>query len=136
MDTGWKFPTTFGNPSNLRTNPSNLGADDGSNAAEGTVGDKEDTATFAFGIPVGATINGIEIEIQGNAAGGNNLDTVTIQVNLSWNAGTNYTAAKEYDFTKTTPVTTETAILGGAADTWGRAWTDGEFSDANFRARL
>jgi hypothetical protein len=32
--------------------------------------------------------------------------------------------------------TEHTAILGGSADTWGRAWSPADFSDANFRVRL
>jgi hypothetical protein len=26
--------------------------------------------------------------------------------------------------------------LGGVTNTWGRAWSDADFSDANFRVRL
>ncbi len=41
---------------------------------------------------------------------------------------------------KTTATTLTTAeatyLLGGAADTWGRTWTSGEFSNANFRVRV
>ena len=29
-----------------------------------------------------------------------------------------------------------TYSFGGAADTWGKAWTAGEFSNANFRVRF
>lgn len=52
-------------------------------------------------------------------------------IELSWNGGTTWTAAK----TSTTFTTTEaTYILGSGTDTWGRAWTTNELS--NFRVRI
>jgi hypothetical protein len=56
-----------------------------------------------------------------------------MSVELSWDGGTTWTAAK----TDTQGTRTEhTAVLGGAADTWGRTWTVGDLSDANFRVRV
>jgi len=52
-------------------------------------------------------------------------------IELSWNGGTTWTAAK----TSSTFTTSEASyILGGAADTWGRTWTQAEL--ANLRVRI
>jgi hypothetical protein len=54
-------------------------------------------------------------------------------VQLSSDGGTTWTTALS-----TTTLTTTTAvyILGGATNTWGRTWTAGDFSNANFRVRI
>ncbi len=64
-----------------------------------------------------------------DATAGNNR----IEVDLSWDGGTSWTAV-QIDGTEPTSETTVT--LGGSADTWGRAWTIAELSDANFRVRV
>ncbi len=54
-------------------------------------------------------------------------------VELSWDGGATWTAAN------TTPVLNDsesTFLLDGETDTWGRTWSDTEFSDANFRLRI
>ncbi len=56
-----------------------------------------------------------------------------MDVELSWDGGTTWTAAKT-DSQETT--TEHTVILGGSVDGWGRTWSVGEVSDANFRVRL
>ena len=56
-----------------------------------------------------------------------------MSVELSWNAGSSWTAAKT-DSVETT--TEHTATLGGSTDTWGRSWTVSETGDANFRVRV
>jgi hypothetical protein len=54
-------------------------------------------------------------------------------VQLSWNNGTSWTTAKQ---TSTLTTSEATYTLGGTADTWGRAWTLSELSNANFRVRV
>jgi hypothetical protein len=83
----------------------------------------------AFVINQTNTIDGVEVklEISGTTGAGD------INVGLSYDGGTSWTS------TKTTPAltTTDTVVtLGGPADTWGRTWTTGEFSNANFQVRL
>ena len=54
-------------------------------------------------------------------------------VQLSWNAGASWTTA----ITSATLSTNETVYtVGGVTNTWGRAWSNTDFSDANFRLRL
>jgi hypothetical protein len=56
-----------------------------------------------------------------------------ICVQLSWDGGVTWTAAKT---TSTLSTSEATYSLGGAADTWGRSWSSGDFSNANFRVRV
>ena len=75
------------------------------------------------------SIQGIEIklEVSGTTGAGD------IDVELSYDGGTSWTTVK----TTPTLTTTDTVVtLGGPADTWGRAWTPAEFSNANFQVRL
>lgn len=88
--------------------------------------------TFTFGVPVAVTsINGIEVRLDGavdNASGTNRMCA-----RLSWDGGVTWTATKQL-----TALTTSIAtyVLGGPLDTWGRAWTGAQFSDANFRVEV
>jgi len=54
-------------------------------------------------------------------------------VQLSWDGGATWTTAKS-----TTTLTTSEApyVLGTATDTWGRTWSDANFTNANFRVRV
>jgi hypothetical protein len=54
-------------------------------------------------------------------------------VELSWNGGATWTAAKT-----TSALGTAQAryVLGGVADRWGRTWAVSGLSDANFRVRV
>jgi hypothetical protein len=54
-------------------------------------------------------------------------------IQLSWDGGVTWTAVQS---TGTLGSAETTTILGGAADTWGRLWTPGDFSNANFRVRV
>ncbi len=86
---------------------------------------------YSFGIPSGATIDGIEVQCEFNNALGGFVSTV--QFSLSWNNGTNYTATKSDTVTGTTDAT---KTYGGATDTWGRSWTDSEFADGTFLMKI
>lgn len=55
-------------------------------------------------------------------------------VELSWNGGTNWTAAKTMASDLTTSEVTYT--LGANNDTWSHSWTVAQMSDANFRVRI
>ena len=59
--------------------------------------------------------------------------TNSFSVELSWDGGVSWTAALS-DGIETT--SEHTAILGGTADTWGRAWSVLEIGDVNFRVRV
>jgi hypothetical protein len=97
-------------------------------------GDDDSHRFYTYGISIPAacsTIAGIEVRLDWwlDAVNGNNK----IQVALSWDGGTSWTAAQS----DTSEWTTETTvILGGPADDWVRTWTIAELSDANFRVRI
>ena len=86
---------------------------------------------YSFGIPSGATIDGIEVQCEFNNSNGG--FTSTVQFSLSYNNGTNYTATKSSTVVGTTDTT---RTYGGAADTWGRSWTDSEFADGTFLVKI
>jgi hypothetical protein len=54
-------------------------------------------------------------------------------VQLSWDGGTTWTAPKT---TATLGTSLATFTLGGAADTWGRAWSAANLTNASFRLRV
>ena len=55
-----------------------------------------------------------------------------VDVDLSWDGGESYTSAQSATLTTTEQIIT----VGDSEDTWGRAWSDDEFSNANFRVRI
>ena len=85
---------------------------------------------FGFAIPAGSALSGIEVQLDAWA------DATTsgpyICVEISWDGGISWTAAKN---TPTLGAVEAAFILGSTSDNWGHAWGDGEFSDTNFRLR-
>ena len=150
VSTGFRGPTAnaavtsgAGDNNGYEVNAANANADDGLYAVDNNSGtgtstsctsnskDKHRYSNYGFSIPGGATIQGIEVRL--NARVDSTSGAPTICVQLSWNGGTTWTTAKS----TTTLATAETTrILGGVSDTWGRTWSSGDFSDANFRVRL
>ncbi|OGZ43263.1 MAG: hypothetical protein A2719_01055 [Candidatus Ryanbacteria bacterium RIFCSPHIGHO2_01_FULL_45_22] len=134
-DTGFKTTGTvevntgWGNMTTTRINTSN-----NSDAACSATCDNSDDAQlsdYSFGIPSGATIDGIEVVTE--MAEGASADTILVDFSLSWNDGTSWTSVK----TATVDGTTDTDYtVGGSSDTWGRSWTDTEFANGTFRLRL
>jgi hypothetical protein len=83
-------------------------------------------------IPNGATIKGIAVRVDWflDAVGDNSL----IKVELSWDGGTNWTAAKTDSAAST--ATGNSVTLGDSTDDWGRDWDEDELTDANFQVRI
>jgi hypothetical protein len=136
-DTGFLNPSdqaadTGGNGNGFELNPTNAFADDSSYAlnVDGP-GDRHRYYDYAISIPSGCSIKGIEMRLDWWIQ--NTTGTNSMSVELSWDGGTSWTAAKT-DSTETT--SEHTALLGGSSDTWGRTWTPAELSDDNFRARV
>lgn len=93
--------------------------------------DKHAFYNYGFSVPAGAAIKGIEVKL--NARADSTSGGPKICVQLSWDGGRTWTV------TRNTPTLTKTLAdytLGGAADTWGRAWNETNLSDANFRVRI
>jgi hypothetical protein len=132
-----------GDNNGFQTSPNNAQANDGLFAVDTNSGTNTNTSCtntgkdkhiyrdYNISLPGGATINGIEVRLDARADSTTGAPKMCIE--LSWNGGSTWTAAK----TTPTLTTSEASYtLGGAADTWGRAWSTGEFSNANFRVRV
>src|SRR3972149_5638528 len=134
--TGLKSPAATGEDYNEWTNPANGYTSD--NARADALYDilpaDQDYYNFSFGLPGGATIDGIvvSVEMYSNSALPYHC---YIQAELSWNGGASYTTTGYYAIT-TTAWSDEIHTFGGSTNTWGRSWTDTEFSNTNFRVRL
>lgn len=122
-DTGYKAPTATGAENNKWTNPANAYANDGSYAtrADAAGGNAQSYETFGFGLPAGAIINGIIVQVEAkinSAAAGHRLT-----INLKG------TTEKT-----TTDLTTSDVLytLGASNDLWGDTWTAANLSDVNF----
>jgi hypothetical protein len=88
---------------------------------------------YGLSIPSGATINGIEVRLDAYIDSTAST-TRRLCVDLSWDGGTSWTTAKQIGSNLT--ISQATYTLGTASDTWGRAWSIGDFSNANFRVRV
>lgn len=136
--TGWKNPSanatdTGGDGNGFELSPENAYSDGGGVASNlNGDGDRHRYYGYDFGLPGGATIDGIEVRLDWYVDPGA-PDGPKLTVELSWDGGTSWTSAKETGYgTKNE----QTNILGGPTDTWGRSWTVDELSSANFRVRI
>jgi hypothetical protein len=144
--TGLKSPTTYatGTTGNPPSYPGQALVDDvatgGTNDAVcalfrtvnsgggGGVADSEIYDGFTFGIPSGATIDGIEVVVSGYRTG---TPSVGAYFRICLDGGSGWTAYKD-----TSTLTTVDAeyTLGGSGDDWSGDWS--LFSDANFKLEI
>lgn len=128
--------------SNAWLNPTNIGADDGTNLAEITAAtyDSPDicellvASNFGFTVPTDATINGITVEIDRNNAAGAASDN---RVQLA--KGTTFASLvgnNKADTATDWPAALASVSYGGAADLWGTTWTGSEINSASFAVML
>lgn len=131
-DTGLKSPASTGEDYNQWSTPSGAFSSNDSYALESVQGEKQDYYDFTFSVPSGATIDGVEVQVEAKDLNCN--VSCIIGVELSWDGGVTYTTAG-YD---TGELTSSDVVytLGGSTDIWGRTWSDTNFSDANFRLRI
>ena len=133
VNTAWRSPTA--NDAGLNggfTNPGNAYANDSNRASRSGVSDISHVYRgYGFNIPQDAIIQGIEVRLDWflNGTDGNN----EMRVDLSRDGGASWTPVQT-DSRETT--SEHTVVLGGIGDTWGRTWTAGDFSSANFRVRV
>ena len=86
---------------------------------------------FGLTIPLGASVNGIEVRLDAYVANSNNSPAMCVE--LSWNNGVSWTAAK------TTPLLTNslaTYVLGSTTDDWGRSWIASQLGNGTLRVRV
>jgi hypothetical protein len=132
-----------GDNNGYETSPANAYANDSSVATDTNSGtnkstsctdngkDKHQYYNYNFNLPATALIQGIEVRLdaRADATGGSPL----ICVQLSWDGGLTWTAAKS---TPTLGTTEATYSLGSPSDPWGRTWSPGDFNNASFRLRV
>ena len=149
--TGFKACTTTSNAADTggdgngyETTAANACATDGSIATDASTGTnttvsctdagKDRHRFWDFGLGMPATVSSVGgIQVRADVGLNNNSGTAQICAQLSWDAGTTWTAAKSIAVPN---VAVTTYNLGAANDTWGRTWLGSEFSNANFRVRV
>ena len=148
-DTG--FDPATGSPSSVWPTPANADATPNTSYAVSPVtnGSQQQWTTFNFTnntpqIPVGATINGIDLQIGAFLSGTGAVSTnCTIGVELSWNNGTNWSSIQSTPTGAGSLTTTKTVFpIGSQANTtaWGaHPWVQPDFANTgsqSFRVRL
>jgi hypothetical protein len=136
--------TNAGDNNGFQTNPTNAFSDDNAlfavdtNSGTNTIADCANTGkdrhrfyNYNFALPAGATINGIQVRLDAKVDSTSGAPRMCVQ--LSWDGGTTWTAAQT---TATLTKDEATYLLGGPADTWGRAWNSAELGNASFRLRV
>jgi hypothetical protein len=135
--------SSAGDNNGYEVNAANAHADDGLFAVDNNSGTNTNTSctnnrkdkhlfyNYNVNVPAGSTILGIEVRLDAKVDSTSGAPKICVQ--LSWNGGTSWTTAKQ---TSTLTTAEATYILGGAADTWGRAWGVADFSNTNFRVRV
>jgi hypothetical protein len=134
--------TSAGDNNGYQSTPANAYANDSvfavdtnsgngtSTSCTSTAKDKHNFYNFNFNITPSA-VQGIEVRLDARADATNGAPKICVQI--SWDGGTTWTTAKN---TTTLTTTEATYTLGSASDTWGRAWTSGNFTNTNFRIRV
>ena len=147
-NTGLRSPTanaadSGGDGNGFESSPASAHTDDALNAVDNNSGsgfstsctstskDSHAFSTYGFTFPAGVSIRGIEVRLDAKVDSTSSSPKMCVQ--LSWDGGTTWTSAKS---TPTLGTSMGTSTLGSAADTWGRSWTTGNLSDANFRVRV
>lgn len=146
-NTGFVAPTannvgTGGDGNGLQTNPANAYANDGLFAVDTDSGTTTSTNCANAGkdshifygfdwssVPAGATIKGLEIQLDAKADGGSGAPKLCLQ--FSTDGGATWTTAQA---TPTLTTSEATYLLGGASDLWGRTWSAADLP--NLRVRV
>jgi hypothetical protein len=93
--------------------------------------DRHQFFNYGIALPAGTSIRGIEVRLDARVDRTSGSPRMCVQ--LSWDGGVSWTAAQA---TATLGTTMTTRLVGGLTNTWGRSWTAGELSNANFRVRV
>jgi hypothetical protein len=93
--------------------------------------DKHQFYNYNLNLPASAVIQGIRVRLDARADGTGGSPKICVQ--LSWDGGITWTAARSTTALSTTEAT---YTLGSLSDTWGRTWSAGDFNNANFRLRV
>jgi len=129
-DVGLKSPTAYDDDYDAWSNPHEALSSNDDYAGAMRNGEMNDWYNFNFGVPEGASIDGIAVNIEGCSLG---IASSVKEVELSWDGGGSYTSENKQN---TFGTTDSTETYGGSTDKWGRTWDDDEFSNVNFRVRV
>ncbi|MDF1497940.1 MAG: hypothetical protein P1P85_01100 [Patescibacteria group bacterium] len=136
-DTGVKTAVTATNASwTSGWNTTSLSGNDASIAVYSSLGTAVGTLSdFTLNVPADAlSIDGIKVEIE--AQENNNSCDGYLNTYLSWDGGSGYTAAYRSPDSGELSMNFTLYTEGGTTDTWGRAWSASEFSNANFKVKI
>ena len=133
-DTGFLSPSACDDDYSDWTNPTSAYSSNDVYATATGIDQYQDYYNFGFSIPSGATIDGIEISVEAYCEDTEEASQ-RLGVELSWNGGSSYTSTSN-TITWSWEEGEYSNVLGGSSDTWGRSWSDTEFSNTNFRIRL
>jgi hypothetical protein len=137
MASSTKSPGTFANDATVGTTVwgslTNAGASDDAYATctngAAAIGRYLKSTNCGFAIPTGATIDGIEVSVERQAADGFSADTEDYAVRIV-KGGTIGTTDKSV--IGVWPATDATQTYGGAADLWGLTWTAADINASTF----
>jgi hypothetical protein len=136
-------PESGGDGNGFQSNPVNAFADDAAAAADTNSGTGTSTSCtnsrkdrhrfydFGLAVPAGSAIAGLEVRLDARADSTSGSPRMCVQ--LSWDGGTTWTAAKATGRLRTSLAT---FTVGGPSDTWGRTWSAADLANANFRVRV
>jgi hypothetical protein len=136
-------PDSGGDGNGFQSSALNALADDGVVATDTNSGSGTSTSCtssskdrhrfydFGLSVPAGSTVTGLEVRLDARADSTSGSPRMCVQ--LSWDGGANWTAAKA---TSTLGTSLTTFVLGGASDAWGRGWSAANLSNPGFRVRI
>ncbi|HYM52122.1 MAG TPA: pilus assembly protein TadG-related protein, partial [Candidatus Dormibacteraeota bacterium] len=131
--TGWVAPTATGTPNDWTTPNNAFTSNDVYATKATTINPNQVYRTFGLSDPGGATITGIEVEMESRSTDNSGC---RLGIELSKNAGSSYTSTGRF----AALTNTETAHLlpssGASTDLWGTTWTWAQLNNTNFRARV
>ena len=127
-DSGYKTPSATHTPNNWDVNTiGNIQTSNDQYVSE-TGGSEQGYSNFGFNIPAGSIIEGIEVQTEAKSTD----KDCRLGLALSWNNGSDYTDYKNVDLSESDSSDT----TGSDSSTWGKTWSAGDFSDANFVVKL
>ena len=123
-------------PANAYTNDTLVATDlnSGSNTNASCINNGKDKHlyyNYDFNFTGTPAITGLELRLDARTDSTSGAPRICVQ--LSWDGGVTWTTARQ---TSTLTTTEATYLLGSTSDTWGRTWSSGNFSNANFRVRV
>jgi len=137
-DTGWQNPgsdnaTGAGSVGDgFEINPQYAYTDDNVSAEnQGGLGDSHLFYNFGLGVPLDATVKGIQVRLDWYLDG--DIGVNSMGAEISWNGGSDWTSPISDDIETTVE---HTAYLGDSANDWGHSWTPNEFANDNLRVRI